>query len=96
MKFPWLIWMNSYNPKDVQIVEFIEENLLSGPLKGMTIHWDDLLRLALLIFAFGFAIFEKVYEADCHGYAKWRKFAERPHETIKDFKYDEKGGPLRV
>jgi len=84
------------NPKDVQIAEFIEENLFSGPPKGMTVHWDDFLRLALLMFSFGHSIFEKVYEVDSKGFAKWRKFAERPHETIKDFKYDEKGGPLHV
>ena len=89
---PW----NKNNPKDVQIAEFIEENLFSGPPKGMTVHWDDFLRLALLMLPFGFSAFEKVYEVDTHGYAKWRKFAERPHETIKDFKYDERGGPLHV
>ena len=89
---PW----NKNNPKDVQIAEFIEENLFSGPPRGMTSHWDDFLRLALLMLPFGHSIFEKVYEVDSHGYAKWRKFAERPHETIKDFKYDERGGPLHV
>jgi len=87
---------NKNNPKDVQIAEFIEENLFSGPPKGMTVHWDDFLRLALLMFSFGHSVFEKVYEVDSKGFAKWRKFAERPHETIKDFKYDEKGGPLHV
>ena len=30
---------NKNNPKDVQIAEFIEENLFSGPPKGMTVHW---------------------------------------------------------
>ena len=84
------------NPKDVQIAEFIEENLFSGPPVGMTIHWDDFLRLALLMLPFGHSVFEKVYEVDSRGYAKWRKFAERPHETIKDFKYDERGGPMHV
>ena len=84
------------NPKDVQIAEFIEENLFSGPPKGMTTHWDDFLRLALLMFPFGHSVFEKVYEVDSKGFAKWKKFAERPHETIKDFKYDERGGPMHV
>lgn len=87
-------WSNS--AKDKEIAEFVEENLFSGPPNGMTIHWDDFLRLALLMHPFGHSIFEKVYEVDSHGFAKWRKFAERPHETIKDFKYDETGGPLAV
>lgn len=84
------------NAKDRQIAEFVSENLFSGPPIGMTIHWDDFLRLALLMLPFGHSVFEKVYEVDSHGYAKWRKFAERPHETIKDFKYDERGGPMHV
>ncbi|MDQ7789649.1 MAG: hypothetical protein RDU41_06300 [Clostridia bacterium] len=92
----WYVGPYSNSAKDKEIAEFVEENLFAGPPNGMTIHWDDFLRLALLMFPFGHSIFEKVYEVDAHGFAKWRKFAERPPETIRDFVYDETGGPLAV
>lgn len=84
------------DPKSVQIAEYIEENLFSGPPKGLSTHWDDFIRLTCLMFPFGHSVFEKVYEVDNKGYAKWKKFAERPQETIKDFTYDEKGGPIFI
>lgn len=89
----WYVEPYSNSSKDKQIAEFIEENLFSGPPLGMTVHWDDFLRLALSMFAFGHSIFEKVYEVDDDGYVKWRKFAERPQDTIHEFYYDEVGGP---
>lgn len=91
----WYIKPYSEDAKDTEIAETIEENLFSGPPIGMTIHWDDFLRLALTMLAFGHSVFEKVYELK-NGYLRWRKFAQRPQRTIHDFNYDEHGGPAAV
>ena len=81
--------------RDVEIAEFVEENLFAGPPKGMTQHWDDFLRLALTMFPFGHSVFEKVFEVK-NGFVHWRKFAQRPQRTIYDFLYDDNGGPAGV
>lgn len=91
----WLIEPYSDDAKDIEVAEFIEENLFTGPPQGMTQHWDDFLRLALTMFWAGHSVFEKVFEIK-DGYVRWRKFAQRPHKTIYDFLYDENGGPLGI
>ncbi len=91
----WYIKPFSDEAKDIEIAETIEENLFAGPPNGMTIHWDDFLRVALTMLPFGHAVFEKVFELK-NGYLKWRKLAQRPQRTIYDFIYDEQGGPEAV
>ena len=52
----WYIEPYSEDEKDVEIAEAIEENLFAGPPVGMSIHWDDFLRLALTMLVFGYSI----------------------------------------
>jgi len=92
----WYVEPYSNASRDRQIAEYIEENLMAGPPNGMTIHWDDFLRLALGMNWAGYAIFEKVFEVQDDGLVKWRKFAERPQRTIKAFFYDDTGGPAAI
>jgi len=88
----WYIKPASDDKKDEEIAEFLSENLFTGPPKGMTQHFDDLLRLALTMLPFGFSVFEKVFEVK-DGKYYWKKLAHRPQRTIQEFLYDDEGGP---
>jgi len=92
----WVVEPYSEDSKDKQIAEEIEDNLFTGPPLGMSQHWEDFLRLAMTMIIFGHSVFEKVFKIDERGYARWKKFAQRPQRTIYDFLYDENGGPEMI
>jgi len=83
----WSIEPASEDAKDVEVADFIEENLLNG----MTITWDSFLHHVLMMLAFGFSIFEKVFES-VDGQYQWRKFAPRLPKSLYSWKLDEEGG----
>lgn len=73
----------SDSPKDREIAEIIERNLLHG----MTQTWDDTLRQALLMLPFGFSILEKVWEYR-DGLLQIRKLDPRLPTSVVDWKWD--------
>lgn len=83
----WSIETASDEKQDVEIAEFIEDNLF----KGMTITWDDFLRHVLLMLSFGFSPFEKVFELRDDRIA-WRKLAPRLPKTLYEWSLDNNGG----
>ena len=70
--------------------EFIQENLFSGPPKGMSSNFDDFLKEVCSMFVYGHSVFEKVFTIK-ENYLHWQKFAARPQSTLYDFLYDKKG-----
>lgn len=70
--------------------KFIEDNLFSGPPKGMSICFDDFLKEICSMFTYGHAVFEKVFKVKGN-YLQWDKFATRPQSTLYDFLYDKTG-----
>lgn len=83
----WSVEPASDEPMDVEVGQFIEDNLFDG----MTITWDSFLHHVLLKLTFGFSIFEKVFEIDGNR-VKWRKFAPRLPKTLWNWKLDPNGG----
>lgn len=83
----WFVKPASTDPRDIQIAEFVEENLF----KGLRSPFDDVLRQALMLFPFGHAIAEIVYQVGPDGFLRWLDFAERPQKTIQLFVPDENG-----
>lgn len=83
----WFVEPASTDSRDVQIAEEIEGNLF----EGLATTWDDTLRSALTMFAFGHSLFEIVYEVDSAGFLRWRKFADRPQRSISQFLPDKRG-----
>jgi len=86
----WYVEPADKSSKAKKIAEFVENNLFSCPPDGMKYHFDDFLRQACTMFAFGHSIFEIVYKLDGQE-LKWSKFAHRPVSTIYDFIYTDNG-----
>lgn len=83
----WFVRPFSESPRDKEIAEFVEENLMTR----LEQTWDDVLRLALTMLPFGHSVFEIVYDVGADGYLYWRKFAERPQTSIANWVADEHG-----
>jgi hypothetical protein len=83
----WSVEPASDSPKDKEIAEFVERNLKTG----MTIPFDEFLRHVLMMLAFGFSIFEKVFEVRDGQYC-WRKLAPRLPKSLYSWKLDDEGG----
>jgi len=77
----WFVEPASEDPLDVEIAEFVQDNLMNK----MTITWDDFLRQSLLMLPFGYMIFEKVFtnvEFEGKEMIGWKKFAPRLPDTV--------------
>lgn len=83
----WYMKPASESARDKQIADDVEKNLF----EGLSTTWDDTLRSALTMFAFGHSLFEVVYAIDSAGFLRWRKFADRPQRSITQFLPDERG-----
>jgi len=83
----WEVKPASDSATDIEVADFISYNLF----EGMTITWDDVLRHILLIFPFGFSVFEKVFEIR-EGKVCWRKLAPRLPRSVIEFELDDEGG----
>lgn len=87
---------------DVEIAEFVRFNLMEGMTSPFLSVMDDILRM----FEFGHSILEPVYEmrewspqrsgANRRKYTMLRKLATRHPTTIKEYLYDDNGGPAGV
>jgi phage gp29-like protein len=86
----WYIKPADNSSQAKKIAEFVEENLFTGPPKGMAINFDDFIKEICTMFTYGHSVFEKVYEVR-DGFLRWKKFATRPQSTLYDFLYDDVG-----
>jgi len=85
----WSVEPASDSPQDKEIAEFIEDNLK----EQMTITWDSFLKHTLLMLAFGFSVFEKVYEI-VDDKVRWHKLAPRLPKTLYSWNLDKATGGL--
>lgn len=83
----WRIEPASNDAKDLEIAEFVSNNLFSG----MSITWADFLRQALLHLWFGFMIFEQVYKVES-GKVLLKKLAPRLPKTLYKWNVEEDMG----
>lgn len=83
----WRIEPASPEAKDLEIAEFVSNNLFGG----MSITWADFLRQALLHLIFGFMMFEQVYKVE-NGKVLLRKLAPRLPKTLYKWNVDENMG----
>ena len=85
-----------------EIAEFVEYNLLHGTSAPFLIVLEDILRM----YEDGHSVLEKVFEvrewspkrtgANRRKYTMLKKLAPRPALTLKNFTYDDNGGPVGV
>ena len=80
----WRIEPASDDPKDIEIAEFVSNNLFNG----MSITWADFLRQALLHLMFGFMMFEKVLKVE-NDKILYKKLAPRLPKTLWKWNVDE-------
>jgi hypothetical protein len=89
----------SDDPVDVEISEFIWENLTGGMSAPFLNSLEDILSM----YEDGFSVLEKVYEervwsparkgGNTRSYTMLKKLAARPASSISQFVYDDNGGP---
>jgi len=84
----WFVEPADKSTKAQTIADFVNANLFNAKMEQ---HFDDFLRQACSMFAFGHSIFEIVYQVNKKKEITWKKFAPRPVSTIYDFLYDEVG-----
>ena len=92
----------SADPVDMEIAEFVRFNLFEGMTTPFLTVMDDILRM----YEFGHSILEPVYEqrewtplrdrANRKKFTMLRKLAVRHPTTIKEYLYDDNGGPLGI
>lgn len=85
----WFIEPASESTIDVNIANFISDNLF----EGLNVSWSRLLDDILLMCEYGHMVFEKVFDIDERGRVKLRKLAPRHPLDVREWRYDDNGGP---
>lgn len=97
-------FMEAFDEKEINqdINEFVSFNLLEGTNEPWLLTVENILRM----YEDGSSVFEPVWElgtwtprrtgANAKRYTMLRKLGYRPASTIKEFKYDDNGGPAGV
>lgn len=90
------------DPVNMEIAEFVRFNLLDGTSAPFLLTLEESLRML----DYGFSVLEQVYEmrewspnrsgANRRQYTMLKKLAPRPASTIKEFQYDDQGGPKAI
>lgn len=83
----WDIEPASEDALDVEIADFVKENMF----EGLTVSWEDTLRQILLMHAYGCMPFEIVYKITEDNKIGWRKWAPRMPKTIEKWNVDKNG-----
>lgn len=83
----WFVEPATETPRDVEIAQQIQDNLLDG----MSASWYDTLRHVLLALDYGSMPFEKVWELR-DGVIALRKLAPRMPKTVTNWLLDDHGG----
>lgn len=92
----------SDNQADLDIAEFIENNLFSGMSAPFLNSLEDILHM----YEDGYSVLEKCYEtrnwapkrtgSNGKAYTMLKKLAVRPSSTLTDIEYDNNGGPVQI
>lgn len=88
--------------EDQEIAQFVHYNLFEGQSYPFLLLMDEILRF----YEYGFSVLEKCFElrewspqrkgANRRKYTMLKKLAPRPAHTIKEFTYDDNGGPTGI
>lgn len=84
----WFIEPASDSTIDKNIAEFVEKNLMVD----LNVPWSRIIEDALLMCEYGYMAFEKVYDI-IDGKTKLTKLAPRHPMDIREWVWDENGGP---
>jgi len=85
----WFVEPGSDSDRDKKISQFVEDNLF----EKLNVSWSRVLDDILLMCEYGHMTFEKVFEFDTAGKLCLRKLAPRHPLDVRDWKYDDNGGP---
>lgn len=91
----WFVEAASDKPADKKAAEFVWKCLT----EYMSITWTQVLTEALLMCEYGYYMFEKVWDIriiDGHPRIVWKKLAPRHPMDVKEWHYDQNGGPAGV
>lgn len=85
----WFIQPASQSRKDIEVAEFVFKNLF----KDLNVTWSTLLSDILLMCEYGYMAFEKVWKLNGKGQVVLQKLAPRHPLDIREWEYDQHGGP---
>jgi hypothetical protein len=88
----WFIEPASDSALDKNIAEFVEDCLF----RKMNVDWSQVLDDVLLMFDYGYMVFEKVYDFDLDGKLILKKLAPRHPLDIQEWVFDDHGGPSGI
>ncbi len=74
----WTIEPASEDQRDVDIAQFVHDNIFGG----LTKSWEEILEELLTCFRYGFSLFELVWEYCDDGFVRLKKLAPRQAKTI--------------
>lgn len=87
----WFIQPASDSPADVKIAKFVHDCLF----KGLNVAFSQVLDDVLLMFDYGYMVFEKVYQIK-DGKVVFKKLAPRHPLDIQQWVFDDNGGPAGI
>ena len=85
----WFIEPASESAQDINIAKFVEKCLF----EDLNVDWSQVLDDVLLMFDYGYMVFEKVYKINTDGKVVLRKLAPRHPLDIREWIFDANGGP---
>jgi hypothetical protein len=88
----WFVEPASESTVDTNIAEFVSNCLF----KWMNVTWSRVLDDILLMFDYGYFVFEKVYTFNKKGQLVLRKLAPRHPLDIQEWVWDDRGGPAGI
>jgi hypothetical protein len=88
----WFVQPASKSALDVNIAAFVEKCLF----KDLNVDFSQFLDDVLLMFDYGYMVFEKVYKFNKDGKVVLRKLAPRHPLDIREWVFDDNGGPAGI
>lgn len=85
----WFVEPGTDSARDAKIATFVEQNLF----EQMNVSWSNFLNDVLLMCEYGHMVFEKVWKQSNDGKIRLQKLAPRHPLDVRDWKYDDNGGP---
>ena len=85
----WYLEPASDSAEDKNIAKFVQKALFDG----LNVDWSQVLDDVLLMFDYGYMVFEKVYKFDKDGKVVLQKLAPRHPLDIMEWVFDDRGGP---
>ncbi|KKM64479.1 hypothetical protein LCGC14_1500960 [marine sediment metagenome] len=78
LRADWSVKAASDDPKDVEVAQFVWDNLNGG----MERSWEETLEFILTLYRYGFSLLEKVWTLSPDGYIRYKKLAPRLARTV--------------